>query len=96
MENKDSFVERQKTEVKETLEKLRAHAETLEQNLQHEPDDDLARDMLKDAEDGVEALEPILADFDRRGVDPEELVQYAQTIEEWQRKEADIAAKLDK
>lgn len=87
-------MERQQGEVRETLERLRTHAQTLEERLGQEPDDDAARDMLEDAENGIEVLEPILADFEKAGVDPEELIAYAQTIEDWQRREGEISEKL--
>ena len=96
MENKRSFVARETGEVRETLQNLKKHADAIEERLVKEPDDDKLQDFLEDAEEGVEALEPILADFEAEGVDPEELVKYAEDLEEWQEKEAEIAEYLNK
>ncbi len=96
MENKNSFVQRQLDEVKTTLVALRKHADMMEERIVQEPEDDKLRDYLEDAEEGIEALEPILADFEREGVDPEELIDYAKTIEEWQEKEKEISEYLAK
>ena len=95
-ETKNTFVQRQKDELVATLNALRKHAETMEERIIQEPDDDALRDYLEDAEEGIEALEPMLADFEREGVDPEELIGYAQTLEEWQEKEKEIGEYLQK
>lgn len=96
MENKNSFVERQMNEVRETLANLKKHVETIEERLIKEPDDDKLQDYLEDAQEGVEALTPILTDFEVQGVDPEELIKYAGDIESWQTKEAEINEHLNK
>ena len=94
--NKNDFVEQQMNEVKATLEALKQHHATATEELKQEPEDDAMRDVLEDCEEGITALEPVLADFSREGVDPEELVKYAATIEEWQEAEAEIAKQLEK
>jgi hypothetical protein len=96
MENKKSFVAREAGEVRETLQNLKKHADTIEERLVKEPEDDRLQDFLEDAQEGIEALEPILADFEADGVDPEELVKYAEDLEEWQEKETEIAEYLNK
>jgi hypothetical protein len=94
MGTRNAFVQRQHDEVKETLEKLREHVMAFEEKLQEGGEAEEWQPLLDDAKAGVAALEPVLADFDNVGVDPEELVQYAQTIEEWQMKEAELSKKL--
>lgn len=95
MSTRNAFVQRQHDEVRDTLEKLRQHVMSFEEKLQEGGEAEEWQPLLDDAKSGVAALEPVLADFDNAGVDPEELVQYAQTIEEWQMKEADLAKKLN-
>lgn len=90
--NRSDFIKRQHDEVRETLDKLRDHAAAFEEKVQ-EGDMEKWQPWLDEAQEGVAALEPVLADFDNAGVDPEELVQYAQVIEDWQMKEAELAKK---
>lgn len=92
--NKAEFVKRQQDEVRETLESLKKHAGVIDERLIKEPDDDQLQDYQEDVAEGIEALTPILADFEAQGVDPDELVKYAEEIEEWQDKEAEIAEYL--
>lgn len=94
MSTRNAFVQRQHDEVRETLERLREHALAFEEKLQEGGESEEWQPLAEAARSGVEALEPVLADFDNAGVDPEELVQYAQVIEEWQAKEAELASKL--
>lgn len=92
--NRSEFLQRQHDEVRDTLEKLRAHAPALEEKLQETGDTETWQPLVDEARAGIAALEPVLADFDNAGVDPEELIQYAQTIEHWQMREAEFAQKL--
>jgi len=94
MSTRNAFVQRQHDEARETLEKLRSHALGFEEKIQEGGDAEKWQPLLDSAKAGVSALEPVLADFDNAGVDPEELIQYAQTIEDWQMKEAELAKKL--
>jgi hypothetical protein len=93
MTTRSEFVQRQHDEVRDTLEKLREHALAFEEKVQEGGDAEEWQPLIDDARAGVAALEPVLEDFDNTGVDPEELIQYAQTIEEWQSKEAELAKK---
>lgn len=95
MSTRSAFVQRQHDEVRETLDKLRQMVLAFEEKLQEGGEAEEWQPLVDDAKAGVAALEPVLADFDNAGVDPEELVQYAQTIEDWQMKTADLAKKLD-
>ena len=94
MSTRSAFVQRQHDEARETLERLRQHVMGFEEKLQEGGEAEEWQPLLDDAKAGVAALEPVLADFDNAGVDPEELVQYAQTIEDWQMKEAELSKKL--
>jgi hypothetical protein len=94
MATRAEFIRRQHDEVRETLEKLRQHAAAFEEKIQEGGDAEKWGPLAAEAKAGIAALEPVLEDFDTAGVDPEELVKYAQTIEDWQRKEPDLAAKL--
>lgn len=97
MSTRNAFVQRQHDEARVTLERLRQHAAGFEEKLQEtqeEKEIEKWQPLLDEAKDGVATLEPVLADFDNTGVDPEELVQYAQIIEDWQAKEAELGAKL--
>lgn len=94
MGTRAEFLRRQHDEVKTTLDRLRAHVSALEERMQEGHDADKWMPLLKEARDGVAALDPVLEDFDTAGVDPEELVKYAQVIEEWQEKEKELAHKL--
>lgn len=94
MGTRAEFIRRQHDEVKATLDRLREHVSALEERLQEGRDAEKWMPLLKEAQDGVAALEPVLEDFDTAGVDPEELVKYAQVIEDWQGKEKEIAHKL--
>ncbi len=91
--NRNEFLTRQHDEVRETLERLREHAMAFEEKIQ-EGDAEEWMPLAEEAKAGVAALEPILADFDNTGVDPEELVQYADAIEFWQGREAEFSKKL--
>ncbi len=92
--NRSEFVQRQHDEVRDTLEKLRQHVPGFEEKLQEGGEAEEWQPLLDEARAGVAALEPVLADFDNAGVDPEELVQYAQTIEDWQQREIELAKQL--
>lgn len=94
MGTRAEFIQRQHDEVKATLDKLRAHVPALEERMQEGHGAEKWLPMLHEAQAGVTALEPVLADFDAVGVDSEELVKYAQVIEEWQGKEKELAHKL--
>lgn len=94
MSTRSAFVQRQHDEARETLEKLRQHVMAFEEKLQEGGEAEEWQPLLDSAKAGAAALEPVLADFDNAGVDPEELVQYAQIIEDWQMKEAELAGKL--
>jgi hypothetical protein len=94
MSTRNAFVQRQHDEAKETLEKLRGHVTAIEEKLQEGGEAEEWLPLLDEARKGVAELEPVLADFDDAGVDPEELVQYAQVIEDWQMKEAELSKKL--
>lgn len=94
MSTRSAFVQRQHDEARETLDKLRQHVMSFEEKLQEGGETEEWQPLLDAAKAGVAALEPVLADFDNVGVDPEELVQYAQIIEDWQMKEAELAGKL--
>lgn len=94
MGTRDAFIQRQHDEVRDTLEKLRQHVMGFEEKLQEGEEAETWQPLLDAAREGVAALEPVLADFDNAGVDAEELIGYAQTIEEWQMKEAELAKKL--
>ena len=95
MSTRDAFIHRQHDEVRDTLEKLRQHVMGFEEKLQEGGEAEEWQPLLDDAKAGVAALEPVLADFDNAGVDAEELIQYAQVIEDWQMKEAELAKKLN-
>jgi hypothetical protein len=86
----------EKEDVAELLANLKKHADTIDERLTQEPSDDKLQDFLEDAQEGIDALEPILADFEAEGVDPEELVKYAEDLEAWQEKETEIAEYLNK
>jgi hypothetical protein len=92
--NKSEFVERQHDEVRDTLEKLREHAAAFEEKLQESGKVEVWQPLVDRARAGIAALEPVLADYDNAGVDPEELIQYAQVIEDWILKEAELAKEL--
>ncbi len=94
MGTRNEFIQRQHDEVRETLERLREHAMGFEEKMQEGEDAEEWQPLVDEARAGVAALEPVLADFDNAGVDPEELVQYAQVIEQWQMREAEFAKKL--
>lgn len=92
--NRSEFVQRQHDEVRDTLEKLREHVMAFEEKLQEGGETEEWQPLLDEARAGVSALEPVLEDFDNAGVDPDELIQYAQVIEEWQMKEAELAKRI--
>lgn len=95
MSTRSAFVQRQHDEARETLDKLRQLALAFEEKLQEGGEAEEWQPLAESARAGVAALEPVLADFDNAGVDPEELVGYAQTIEDWQMKERELAGKLN-
>ena len=80
--NRDEFSRRQHDQVRETLEKLREHMMAFEEKLQEGGEAEEWQPLLDEARAGVSALEPVLEDYDNAGVDSEELIQYAQAIEE--------------
>lgn len=94
MATREEFIQRQHKEVKETLEKLHKHQAALIEKLKDDENNDDLKSLLGEAEMGVQALVPVLSDFEADGVDPEELIKYAQTIEDWQIKERELAEKL--
>jgi hypothetical protein len=94
MTTKNEFIARQHDEVKSTLEKLNEHRALLEEKVQEDPENKKWPGLLAEAAAGVAALEPIMSEFDRADVDPEELIAYSQKIEDWQAKEKELAAKL--
>ena len=91
--NRSEFVQRQHDEVRDTLEKLREHVMAFEEKLQEGGEAEEWQPLVDEAKSGVAALEPVLEDYDNAGVDPEELIQYAQVIEDWQMKEAELSKK---
>jgi len=95
MSTRNAFVQRQHDEARETLDKLRQLVPAFEEKLQEGGEAEKWQSLVDDAKSGVAALEPVLADFDDAGVDPEELVQYAQIIEDWQMKTEELAKKLN-
>jgi len=94
MATRQEFIQRQHNEVKETLEKLHKHQAALVERLEGDDENEDLKALLGEAELGVQALAPVLAEFDRDDVTPEELIQFAQTIEDWQIKEKALAEKL--
>ena len=94
MATRNQFVERQHDEVRETLDRLRKHLAVCEERLQEDPESENCADLVETAREGIAALEPVLAEFDNADVSPDELVNYAQTIEDWQAKEAEISSRL--
>ena len=94
MSNQKEFIQRQHDEVKETLDRLREHQSDVEERLQSDPDSEKLKELLAESKEGIETLEPVLEEFDRADVDPEELINFSQTIEDWQIKEKEIASKL--
>lgn len=91
--NRSEFAQRQHDEVRATLEKLREHVLAFEEKLQEGGEAEEWQPLLDEARAGVAALEPVLEDYDNAGVDPEELIQYAEAIEDWRMKEAELAKK---
>ena len=89
--NKAEFVQRQHDEVRDLLGKLRAHADAFQEKLQETGKPETWQPLIEEAKAGVAALEPVLADYDNAGVDPEELIQYASTIEDWRMKEEELS-----
>lgn len=94
MATRQEFIQRQHDEVKTTLANLHKHQAALLEKLKGNEENEELKALLGEAEMGVQALTPVLADFDKDGVDPEELIGYAQTIEDWQIKEKALAEKL--
>lgn len=94
MTTRNEFVQRQHDEVRATLDKLREHVMAFEEKIQEGGEAEEWQPLLDEARSGVTALEPVLEDFDNAGVDSEEIIQYAQLIEDWQMKEAEFAKKL--
>lgn len=94
MGTREKFITRQHKEARETLDWLLKIQADLTERIGARPDDAKLKEWLGEAELGVRALEPIVADFDREGVDPEELIGYAQTIEDWERRTADLAKRI--
>ncbi len=94
MATRNQFVERQHDEVRETLDHLRKHLAVCEERLQEDPESADCADLIETVREGIVALEPVLAEFDNADVSPDELVNYAQTIEDWQAKEAEISSRL--
>ncbi len=94
MTTKAEFMESERSRLSELIERLKGHRYAIEERLKQQPEDDEIRDLLEDAEEGIEALEPILAESQKDSVDPDAMVQYAKTIEEWEEKEAEIAERL--
>lgn len=94
MSGKEAFIRRQHDEVRETLEKLRAHQEDIAERLQSKPDDEDLKSLLGEAELGVRALEPVFEEFERADVEPEEMVDFTTTIDEWQEREKALEERL--
>lgn len=94
MGGKEAFIKRQHDEVRETLEKLREHQEDLSERLSTEPENEDLKALLGEAELGVRALEPVFDEFERADVEPEEMVDFTSTIDEWQERERDLAKRL--
>jgi cell fate (sporulation/competence/biofilm development) regulator YmcA (YheA/YmcA/DUF963 family) len=92
--NRTEFTQLQHEEVREMLEKLREHALAFEEKLQEGGEAEEWQPLIDEARAGVTALEPVLEDYDNAGVDSEELIQYAQTIEDWRSKEAELSKKI--
>ena len=94
--NKSEFMKHEAEDVMELLTNLKAHRDALTEELKQQPDDDTLRDALEDVEEGIEALEPVMADYARDGVDAEELAKYAEMLTDWHEKEQEIAELLKK
>jgi len=94
MSTKADFIKRQHDEVRETLDRLREHQEDLAERLSSEPENEDLKALLGEAELGVRALEPVFDEFERADVEPEEMVDYTTTIDEWQEREKDLANRL--
>lgn len=94
MSGKAEFIKRQHDEVRETLEKLRAHQDDITERLQTKSDNEELKTLLGEAELGVRALEPVFDEFERADVEPEEIVDFTSTIDEWQLKEKALHDRL--
>lgn len=94
MATRNEFVERQHDEVRETLDRLRKHLAVCEERLQEDPESAECSEMVETVREGIAALEPVMNEFDNADVSPEELINYAQTIEDWQAKESEIGDRL--
>lgn len=94
MTTKSDFIKRQHDEVRETLDKLRAHQEDIAERLASEPENEDMKSLLGEAELGVRALEPVFDEFERADVEPEEMVDFTSVIDEWQEKERELSKKL--
>lgn len=94
MATREEFIERQHSEVRATLENLHKHQAALIDSLVGDENNEELKALLGEAEIGVQALVPILSEFDRDDVDPNELIRFAQAIEDWQIKEKQLAEKL--
>ena len=91
--NRSEFVQRERDDLEALLEKLREHVMAFEEKLQEGGEAEEWQPPLDEARAGVAALEPVLEDYENAGVDPEELVQYAEVIGDWRMKEAELAKK---
>lgn len=94
--NKNQFVKHELEDVQLLLGNLQKHRDAIEEELKQQPDDDTLRGALEDCEEGIEALEPVMADYQRDGVDDEELIKYAEMLADWHEKEKEVAALLEK
>ena len=94
MATRAEFIKRQHDEVRETLKKLNGFQSDLAERIEKDPDNSELKEWMGEAEMGVRALEPVMDEFDRDDVDPDELIKFAQTIEDWQIKAKELGKKL--
>ena len=76
------------SDVKELYDRFGGHRDAIEERLKQEPGDDVMRDALEDAEEAIDALEPLLA------VDDENLQRYEAQLDELIEEEQQLSAKL--
>ena len=94
--NKQQFEKHEQEDVRQLIADLTGQRDAIEEELKQQPDDDALRDALEDCEEGLEALAPVLLDYERAGVDSEELVKYAEMLSDWHEKSGEIAELLKK
>jgi hypothetical protein len=72
------------SDIKELHDRFASHRDELEERLKQTPSDDAARDMLEDAEEAIEVLEPLLTaeddDLDKYDSEIDELIEEEQAL----------------